>query len=237
MKPVYFISDLHLSPADPATAEAFAAFLTGPARQAQALYILGDLFEYWIGDDQLEDPFYAQQCRQIVALAASGVAVHFMAGNRDFLCARRFALACGLSILPDPSTIEIAGEKILLAHGDRYCTDDVRYQRFRKLVHNRALQWLWLHLPSWVRLAEARRLRQRSQDQTGRKPAAWIDVNPVAIASAMQLAGAHCMIHGHTHRPARHTLPTGTRYVLPDWHNGHGGYLRRDAEGWHLQQD
>lgn len=234
MKPTFFISDLHLCPADPATAQAFATFLAGPARQAQALYILGDLFEYWIGDDQLADPFYAARCRELVALAASGVPLYFMAGNRDFLCAQRFALACGLTILPDPATIEVAGETVLLSHGDLLCTHDTGYQRYRRLVHCRALQWLWFHLPRFVREKEARRLRNRSQSQTRRKPVAWIDVNAEAVEALMKTAGASRLIHGHTHRPAEHPHAHGLRHVLPDWHNGNGGYLVRDDAGWRL---
>ncbi|SFN39118.1 UDP-2,3-diacylglucosamine hydrolase [Formivibrio citricus] len=234
MKPVYFISDLHLSPSDPATEEAFAIFLAGPARQAQSLYILGDLFEYWIGDDQLDDPFFARQCRRIVTLAASGVAVYFMAGNRDFLCARQFALACGLTLLPDPYVADIESEKILLSHGDLYCTDDLRYQRYRKIVHHPSVQWLWLHLPRFLRKIEARRLRTKSQNQTKQKPASWTDVNPSAIEAAMQAAGVARMIHGHTHRPALHEHVCGLRHVLPDWHQGKGGYLLRDDGRWRL---
>ena len=234
MKPVYFIADLHLSPSDPATEEAFAAFLASPAREAQALYILGDLLEYWIGDDQLEDPFFARQCRKISALAAHGVRVYFIAGNRDFLCADRFAQACGLIILPDPSQIEIEDAKILLSHGDIYCTDDTQYQRFRKIVHSPLVQWIWLHLPRFIRQAEARRLRTRSQDQNQRKPARWTDVNPEAIEAAMTAAGVAHLIHGHTHRPACHQHPTGIRHVLPDWHHGKGGSLKRDDQGWQL---
>lgn len=236
MKPVYFISDLHLSSADPATEAAFFAFLSGPARQAQALYILGDLFEYWIGDDQLDDPFFARQCRHIVTLAASGVAIYFMAGNRDFLCSRRFALACGLTILPDPNIIEIEGEKILLSHGDIYCTNDTQYQRYRRVVHTPSIQWFWLHLPRFVRKIEARRLRAKSQNRTSKKPENWTDVNTTTIETCMAHAGVARMIHGHTHRPACHEHSSGLRHVLPDWHQGNGGYLLRDNNGWQLHR-
>lgn len=234
MKPTFFISDLHLCPADPATAQAFASFLSGPARQAQALYLLGDLFEYWIGDDQLADPFYAARCRELVALAASGVPLYFMAGNRDFLCGQRFARACGLTILPDPATIEIEGETVLLSHGDLLCTHDASYQRYRRIVHHRAVQWLWRHLPRFVREKEARRLRERSQSETRRKPADWTDVNPEAVEALLNQAGASHLIHGHTHRAATHQHTNGIRHVLPDWHDGRGGYLVYDDAGWRL---
>lgn len=235
MKPVYFIADLHLSPSDPATAEAFGVFIAGLARQAEALYILGDLFEFWIGDDQINDPFYSEQCDRLVALAATGVAIYFMAGNRDFLCGRRFALACGLTILPDPSIIEIEGESLLISHGDLFCTHDKGYQRYRRIVHSPITQWIWFHLPRFVREAEARRLRSRSRTHTMQKPESWVDVVPAEIDAALQQAKVKLMIHGHTHRPARHTHHHGIRRVLPDWSQGIGGYVVRDDTGWHLR--
>lgn len=234
MKPTLFISDLHLSPADPATAEAFAAFLAGPARQAQALYILGDLFEFWVGDDQLEDAFCATQCRRIVELATHGVAVYFLPGNRDLLAGQRFALACGLTLLPDPYLAEIHGERVLLAHGDAYCTDDLAYQRYRRCVSHPVVQWLWFRLPRSVRNRALTRMREKSQRQTARKPASYTDVNTASIEATFTRAGILIMVHGHTHRPAVHAHPQGTRYVLPDWHNGNGGYLQRDDTGWQM---
>lgn len=229
-----FISDLHLSPADPATATAFSEFLLGPAQHAAALYILGDLFEYWVGDDQLNDAFYAEQCRHLVELAVTGVPIYFMPGNRDFLCGQRFALACGLTILPDPTMISIGQERILLAHGDAYCTADRSYQRFRRIVRNPVVQWIWFHLPRALRNGEARRLRQRSALQTSKKPASHIDVCPTTIEVVLSQSDAHLLIHGHTHRPARHTHHHGIRRVLPDWSEGIGGYLQHDGTGWHL---
>lgn len=234
LKPTLFISDLHLCAADPATASAFADFLAGPARQARALYILGDLFEFWVGDDQLADPFYAAHCRNIAALAARGVAVFFMAGNRDFLCGQRFASTCSLTLLDDPLTVRLGDDTVLLSHGDIFCTHDIAYQRYRRIVRSPAVQWLWYHLPRFVRQWQARRLRERSQKQTRRKPQDWIDVSPQAIEQAMQQSGSVRLIHGHTHRPAQHQHANGIRHVLPDWHNGHGGYLRFDAHGWRL---
>ncbi|WP_043648018.1 UDP-2,3-diacylglucosamine diphosphatase [Chitinilyticum litopenaei] len=227
MTAALFIADLHLNPADPATAEAFAGFLAGPARAAGTLYILGDLFDYWLGDDQLDDPFYAAQAAALQALAAEGVALHFMPGNRDFLCARRFARAAGLTILPDPSVITRDGQRLLLAHGDAYCTDDIAYQRFRRFVRNRFLQAiLWLALPRRWRQQKARQLRERSQQHNRRKDYRIMDVNADAIDAA--LAGHDCriLIHGHTHRPATHAHRHGVRHVLPDWHAGQGGYLQ-----------
>ncbi len=234
LKSTLFISDLHLSPADPATAAAFAAFLAGPARQAQALYILGDLFDYWIGDDQLADPFYAEQCRQMAELAASGVELYFIAGNRDFLCGPRFARACGLTILEDPALLDLAGKIVLLSHGDIFCTHDTGYQRYRRIVHSPAVQWLWFSLPRFVREWQASRMRERSQDQTRRKPQDWTDVSSEAIESALLQSGAGRLVHGHTHRPAQHQHAQSIRHVLPDWHDGHGGYLQVDESGWNM---
>lgn len=232
---IFFISDLHLSPAAPETALAFSAFLRGPAQHASALYILGDLFDYWIGDDQLHDPFYAAQCRQIVTLAARGIPVYFLPGNRDFLCGKKMALACGLTLLEEPSLIEIGNERVLLSHGDTLCTDDLGYQRYRRIVRNPTVQWVWLHLPRFIRTLEARRLRQRSQRHNDSKPRAYMDVNIDAVEATLDLAGAHVLIHGHTHRPANHAHRNGNRYVLPDWHAGQGGYLEYKNAEWHMR--
>ncbi|AOY00334.1 UDP-2,3-diacylglucosamine diphosphatase [Jeongeupia sp. USM3] len=228
---VLLISDLHLSPADPATVAAFGRFLAGRARHAQALYILGDLFEVWIGDDQLDEPFYAARAAELRALADSGVPVYFMAGNRDFLCGQSFAAAAGLTLIADPLTIAPFGKPLLLAHGDAYCTDDADYQRFRRIVRNPLVQWLWRRLPYRWRNREAAKLREKSTAMNRRKAEAIMDVNAGAIAAAMRDAGVATLIHGHTHRPARHAEAAGTRWVLPDWHDGSGGYLRVAEDG------
>jgi UDP-2,3-diacylglucosamine hydrolase len=224
-RPTLFISDLHLSPADPATAEAFLRFLQHTARNADALYILGDLFEYWLGDDQLDEPFYGQIAAELAALSRSGVAVYFMPGNRDFLPGKRFAQAAALSLLPDPSVVEIGQQRLLLAHGDAFCTDDVGYQRYRKLARNRLVQWIWLNLPRRIRNREAEKLRNKSKAMNQRKSQMIMDVNESAIAAAFRKYNTQVLIHGHTHKAAIHTYPSATRYVLPDWHQGQGGYL------------
>ncbi|KAF0812733.1 UDP-2,3-diacylglucosamine hydrolase [Andreprevotia sp. IGB-42] len=226
-----FIADLHLSPADPATVAAFHAFLQGPARTATTLYVLGDLFEVWIGDDQLDDPFYATQAQAFAQLAGNGTAVRFMPGNRDFLCGARFAREAGLTILPDPTVITPFGAPVLLAHGDAYCTDDAAYQRFRRIVRNPLTQWLWRRLPLRIRNREAAKLRQQSQQHNRQKSAYILDVNSTAVEAAMRAAASQLLIHGHTHRPACHQHAGGTRWVLPDWHEGRGGYLRLDRHG------
>lgn len=219
-----FISDLHLGPHDPATLAAFRQFLAGPARQADALYILGDLFEYWLGDDQLDDAFYGDIARDIAQLKNANVAVYFMAGNRDFLPGQRFAQAAQLTIIPDPCVIELGGQAILLAHGDAYCTDDVGYQRYRKLARNRLVQWIWLNLPRRIRNREAEKLRNKSKAMNQRKSMKIMDVNAAAIQAAFRKYHTKVLIHGHTHKPDIHTYPEGLRYVLPDWHQGKGGY-------------
>lgn len=226
---ILFISDLHLSEADPATTDAFRRFLNGRARAASRLYILGDLFNAWIGDDQLAEPYYADIARDIKALAASGVAVYFMHGNRDFLCGKRLEREAGLRIVPDPSVITLDdGKPVLLAHGDAYCTDDVSYMKFRRIVRNRWVQAIWTALPYRWRNRKAGELRAQSSAANQSKMHTIMDVNAAAIEAALRQAGTDVMIHGHTHRPARHDAPFGIRWVLPDWYAGDGGYLQ-----WH----
>jgi len=224
-RPSYFISDLHLSPNDEATVLAFQQFMRTTAREAERLYILGDLFEYWFGDDQLDDPFYAEQVEQIAAVAQSGVQIYFMGGNRDLLISKRFARAAQLTLLSDPSIIELQGLNIILAHGDLYCTDDVAYQRYRRLAHNRIVQFIWLNLPKKIRDQQINKLRNKSKKANQYKNKTIMDVNTQAIESALQRSPAKILIHGHTHRPALHQHTNGIRWVLPDWQHGRGGYL------------
>ncbi|SMC28766.1 UDP-2,3-diacylglucosamine hydrolase [Andreprevotia lacus DSM 23236] len=235
-RPILFIADLHLSPADPATLAALHAFLAGTARAAAVLYILGDLFEVWIGDDQLAEPAYADIAASLRGLADSGVPVYLMPGNRDFLVGKRLARAAGLTLLPDPTVITPFGLPLLLAHGDAYCTDDAAYQRFRRIVRNPLTQWLWRRLPFALRNREAAKLRRQSQAHNRQKAAYIMDVNAAAVEHAMRTAASQTLIHGHTHRPAQHAHATGTRWVLPDWHAGQGGYLQLDADGISMHQ-
>ena len=224
-QPSYFISDLHLSPNDSATVLAFQQFMSTTARDAERLYILGDLFEYWFGDDQLEDAFYAEQVAHIAAVAKSGVDIYFMGGNRDLLISKRFARAAQLTLLPDPTLIELQGQSIILAHGDLYCTDDVAYQRYRRLAHNRIVQFIWLNLPKKVRDQQINNLRNKSKKANQNKDKMIMDVNAQAIEKALKQSTAKILIHGHTHRPAQHQHENGIRWVLPDWQDGRGGYL------------
>ncbi|MBB5191221.1 UDP-2,3-diacylglucosamine hydrolase [Silvimonas terrae] len=235
-RPILFISDLHLSEADPATTAAFCRFLAGHARTASRLYILGDLFNAWIGDDQLSEPYYAGMAEAIKALATSGVAIYFMPGNRDFLCGKRLAREAGLRILPDPSVITLDdGKPVLLAHGDAYCTDDVSYMKFRRIVRSRWAQAIWSALPYRWRNRKAGQLRAQSSAANQTKMHAIMDVNAAAIEGALRQAGTDVLVHGHTHRPARHKASFGTRWVLPDWYAGAGGYLQWQDGEWAMR--
>jgi len=229
-----FISDLHLTPHRPAINHAFFGFLRSEARSAQALYILGDLFDYWIGDDDLDDPFNASIAAGLRALAQSGCAVSFMPGNRDFLIGSRFAAAAGMRTLADPTLIDLAGTATLLLHGDTLCTGDIAYQEFRTKVHAEAWQQAFLARPIAERRAIALGLREESRIEQGSKSDAIMDVVPAAVETAFLAHGCTRMIHGHTHRPACHRHCMGAsaceRWVLGAWYV-RGSYLRCDSRG------
>lgn len=186
-----FISDLHLCPSRPQIGRLFFDFLSGPAREADALYILGDLFEHWAGDDDLDDPSNAEVCVALQALSASGVALFFMAGNRDFLCGETFAKAAGLKLLPDPALIEIAGTATLLMHGDTLCTDDDAYQAFRAEVRSPEWRQAFLTLPLDRRKARIEALRRESEAQKRVKPTDIMDANPGAVLQTLTFTAAH----------------------------------------------
>lgn len=232
-----FISDLHLCPTRPEIRRIFLDFLAGPARQAQSLYILGDLFEYWAGDDDLGDPFNAETCAALRGLADAGTAVCFMAGNRDFLAGDAFALATGMTLLDEPSLVDIEGTPTLLMHGDTLCTDDEAYLRFRAQVRSAEWRRGFLALPLAERKARIEALRRESEAQKRTKPMEIMDVNPEAVARALRVHGCARLIHGHTHRPACHSLEVDgrpcQRWVLPDWYE-HGGYLSCEKGDWRL---
>jgi UDP-2,3-diacylglucosamine hydrolase len=234
MRPTLLLSDLHLSPARPELAAAFGAFCAGPARNAAAVYILGDLFDAWIGDDQLREPLAAGVARDLADVAKSGVPVCLMRGNRDFLLGPRFAAAAGATLLPEETIVDLAGTRTLLLHGDELCTDDVRYQRYRAMTHDPAWQRRVLALPYFARRALAAWMRRKSRAATARKSESILDVSFVAVEAAFRIAGVTRMIHGHTHRPARHHLVVDgrecERHVLADWYD-HGSYLEVDADG------
>jgi UDP-2,3-diacylglucosamine hydrolase len=224
-----FVSDLHLAPERPDANRAFFGFLRGAALQADALYVLGDLFEYWAGDDDIEEPFHAELIAGLHTLPYAGVPLYFMHGNRDFLVSSRFAAATGAKLLGDTQVVELYGTPTLLMHGDLLCTGDVRYQRFRKLVRNRAVQWLFMRLP----LAKRRRLiggaRRMSEGEKQVKTMDIMDVAPATVERALREHGCSRLIHGHTHRPGRHEHVVDARrcerWVLSDWY-GRAQYLR-----------
>jgi UDP-2,3-diacylglucosamine hydrolase len=230
--PALFISDLHLSEERPAANEQFIDFLEGKARSADALYILGDLFEYWIGDDDLEEPFNAVVAGMLRGVTGNGVPVYLMHGNRDFLMGERFCAVTGAALLSDPSVHEIQGVKTLLAHGDTLCTDDVEYQAWRRIARSGAWQRDFLSKPREERRNTIMGLREKSKAVTQAKPAAIMDVNDAAVAQALRQDAVTRLVHGHTHRPGRHELTvdgrTAERWVLPDWY-GRGGYLEIGA--------
>lgn len=229
-----FVSDIHLHPSRPATARLFGEFLAGPARDAQALYILGDLFDAWAGDDDLGDPFNAGICAALQAVAAAGTRIAFLPGNRDFLIGEAFAAAAGAALLADETVVDLAGTPTLLLHGDTLCTDDREYQDFRATV--RAEQWRrgFLARPLVERKTEIESLRARSEQEKRGKPMALMDTNAAAVAGAFRRHGVSRIIHGHTHRLARHDSEVDgracRRWVLGDW-DGDGNALACDAAG------
>ncbi|TDQ39930.1 UDP-2,3-diacylglucosamine diphosphatase [Thiopseudomonas denitrificans] len=226
---ILLISDLHLHEQRPDIARAFFRFLQETAPQADALYILGDFFEVWIGDDAIS-PFQQQVATALKQLADSGTRIYLMHGNRDFLIGNAFCLQAGCQLLKDPALLQHNGESILLMHGDSLCTDDHDYQRMKRILRNPLSLFILRHLPLKTRRKLAGDLRAKSRSQTRMKAAEITDVNAAAVEQAMQRHGVRTLIHGHTHRPATHNLPTGTRIVLGDW-DSHGWYLQLDETG------
>jgi UDP-2,3-diacylglucosamine hydrolase len=221
MRETLFISDLHLSPARPDTTAALIAFLRGRARSAQALYILGDLFDYWIGDDDLDAPLHAIVADELVTLTASGVSAYLMHGNRDFLLGEVFAARTGVRLIADPTPLELNGVPTLLLHGDTLCSEDLAYNRFRATVRDPVWQQAFLARPLGERRAEAQRLRAISEQEKQHKRAEIMDVTPSEVLRALRAHGYPRIIHGHTHRPMLHRHPVDgrvcERWVLPDW--------------------
>ncbi|RMG57760.1 MAG: UDP-2,3-diacylglucosamine diphosphatase [Gammaproteobacteria bacterium] len=221
MSETLFISDLHLDADRPQITEGFHALLAGRARQARALYILGDLFEYWIGDDDPQDR-HAPTLEAIAALVEHGVPVFFLPGNRDFLLGERALARSRMQLLPDEVVVDVEGTPTLLMHGDLLCTDDVDYQAMRRQFRDPAWQRAFLALPWPEREAQVRALRARSREATYDKPQDITDVNPQAVVAALRKHGVTDLVHGHTHRPAIHELEVdgqpARRMVLGDWY-------------------
>lgn len=212
-----FISDLHLQEAQPSITAAFLAFLTQQAPRAQQLYLLGDLFEYWAGDDDIDDPYHRAIITALRRVSDAGIEVYWIAGNRDFLVGQRFAEAAGLTLLPELHVAEIAGQRIALLHGDAQCTEDLKYMEFRAMVRQPAWQAQFTAMPLAQRKAIIAGMRETSRKEHGVKSYEIMDVTPQAIADVFAQTGARIMIHGHTHRPALHENGPLRRYVLPDW--------------------
>lgn len=212
-----FISDLHLQPSQPRTCAAFFAFLEERAMAAQALYLLGDLFEYWAGDDDLDSPFNTQIVQAIRAVSGAGVQVYWIAGNRDFLVGPAFAAAAGLTLLTEPHVARIGGQDVVLVHGDAQCTGDLKYMEFRQQVRAPAWQAQFLAMPLAQRKAIIANLREGSREAHATKSMEIMDVAPDAVAALFAQTGTSILIHGHTHRPALHEAGGKRRYVLPDW--------------------
>jgi UDP-2,3-diacylglucosamine hydrolase len=230
---VLFISDLHIDAHRPEIAAHFIEFLRGQARGADALYILGDLFESWVGDDAA-DAGQSAAIAEIKSLTASGVPCFVMHGNRDFLLGAQFCEAAGAQLLPDPLIMTLYGEPVLVMHGDALCTDDRAYQRLRATVRDAAWQREFLALSVAARRALAGAARVGSQAHTASMEQAITDVNAESVAAALRAAGTATLLHGHTHRPGIQPLYIDgracTRIVLGDWYT-HGSLLRWDSSG------
>jgi len=233
-----FISDLHLEAGRPEIGVQFLDFLSGEARDADTLYILGDLFEVWLGDDD-PNPYYAGMKAAIRELVDSGIPVFFMHGNRDFMIGDEFATETGVTILQDPELIDLHGEKVLLSHGDALCTDDVEYQRFRAMTRNPEWQAMMLAKTIQERIAHALEARQGSVEHGKSLDDEITDVNQSAVEALIRKHGVDILLHGHTHRPAIHEVRLGdrtaTRIVLGDWFE-QGSVVRWNADGPRLEE-
>ena len=234
---VLFISDLHLHSERPDGIEQFLHFMRNDARAASALYILGDLFEAWIGDDDT-DPGHAPIIAALAELRRQNVPCYFMHGNRDFLVGKRFAAATGCELLEEWHVVEIAGRQAVLTHGDLLCTDDTAYQELRGMVRDPVWQREFLAKPLDERRAIVAGLRERSKTETAAKPAEIMDVNQTAVEAALQRHDVSILLHGHTHRPGVHEFVVegrpATRIVLGDWYDD-GSVLRWGETGYSLE--
>lgn len=234
--PTLFISDLHLTEHRPELTAAFVAFLEQQASRAQALYILGDLFEFWIGDDE-QTPLQQQVATALRALRQRGVEIRFIHGNRDFLLGERYAREAGMTLLPAQQRLRLADRQMLIMHGDELCTLDEAYQRFRRITRCPWLRRLFLALPLRWRQRIARRMRQNSRGRQMDADAPWLDVTPQAVEQALRHSQAQVLIHGHTHKPAQHAVTVDgqacSRWVLGDWES-HYTYLQVDQQGIQL---
>ena len=234
-----FISDLHLTASRPAITELFLDFLAHEARAAEALYILGDFFEYWIGDDAVEQPEFRPIVEALRATCDSGTPIYLMHGNRDFLLGSGFEQASRCCLIPDPSRIDLYGTPVLLMHGDTLCTDDTQYLAVRAKTRTREWQSEFLAKSFAERDQLARGYREMSRQSTAQKAPEIMDVTQHAVIAAMREHGVRELIHGHTHRPAEHVFTLdgspARRLVLGDWYE-QGSVLRCDARTWTLSR-
>ncbi|MCK6371471.1 MAG: UDP-2,3-diacylglucosamine diphosphatase [Gammaproteobacteria bacterium] len=232
-----FISDLHLDPTRPAATEAFLDFLQTEAHSATRLYILGDLFEFWIGDDD-DDDLAATVLGALRKYTGNGHDCRVMSGNRDFLLGSRFERETGARLLDDPVVEDIFGERVLLSHGDQFCTADRSYQRYRRIIRNPLLQRLFLSLPRNWRRAAGTEGRRRSRRYAESSAPHIMDVCADTIRESILRFRVNVIVHGHTHRPAIHPPaalpPSATRIVLGDWYE-HGSVLKWSASGYQLK--
>lgn len=230
---ILFVSDIHLSPQRPTIVRAFLDFLGGRAQEAEALYILGDLFEAWIGDDDPSE-LASTVKRALAALTSCGVSVFIQKGNRDFTLGQRFATETGATLLADEHLVSDYGTRTLLMHGDSLCTDDEDYQRFRKKSRHPLYLWCLVHLPLKLRQNIAANWRKKSADANSNKASQIMDVNAQAVATVMAKHNARTLVHGHTHRPDVHQLGDNQRIVLGDW-DKYGWCLTLDNQGFNQE--
>jgi len=231
---ILFVSDLHLSPRSPGATCLFLDFLAGRARQAEQLYILGDLFEAWIGDDDIDDPYHARIVTALRAASDAGLAISLMHGNRDFLLGDGFAARTGVRLIADPYILSTAEWQFVLAHGDALCLDDTEYMAFRAQVRDPAWQAALLAKPLAERRAIAAHMREVSETSQRAKENPYTDLQPAATEDFLRQHGYATFIHGHTHQPATHDhIVDGIhveRWVLADWHEDRGECLVWDGE-------
>tara|TARA_Y100001956_G_scaffold46211_1_gene44923 strand:- start:3787 stop:4518 length:732 start_codon:yes stop_codon:yes gene_type:complete len=232
-----FISDLHLSPSTPDINACFIKFMREEAIHAEALYVLGDLFEFWIGDDDKSD--FATTIRsEFKQLTQAGVPTFFTQGNRDFLVGKRFAKQTGVTLLGDETVIDLYGKKAIILHGDTLCTRDVSYLKYREKVHQPWLQWVFNRIPMFIKKKIVSKVQSDIKDDKQTKSLDIMDVTQSEVESVMAANNVDLMIHGHTHRPKVHTFDisgqTNTRIVLGDWYT-QGSVLSYDKETFDLQ--
>lgn len=234
-----FVSDVHLHESMPKTTEAFLGFLQNHACHARQVFLLGDLFEYWAGDDDLETPYLQQITAALRSLSDAGVMLFWLGGNRDFLVSKDFAAATGATLLEEPYMTDIGGHRLVMVHGDAQCTDDAGYMAFRAQVRQPHWQQQFLSMPLAQRKAIIAGMRDQSRAANSEKSYEIMDVNAKAIDDLFDASGAELMIHGHTHRPALHEYDSAEgerrRYVLPDWdcdtESPRGGWIAITADG------